>query len=67
MKTKTTKIMGKTVAVYGNRKRVAKNRFGLSMGETFAGLHFGKSSHYLSIPMFASRKFGGVRDIVKSY
>ena len=66
MKTKTTKFMGKTVAVYGKRKRIVKNRFGLSMGETFAGLHVGKTSHYLPMPMFSKRKFGGVRDIVKA-
>lgn len=65
MRTKTTKFMGKTVAVYGQRKRVASNRFGLSLGETFAGLHVGKTSHYLSMPIFTKRKFGGVRDIVK--
>lgn len=66
MKTYTTKVMGKTVAVYGKRKREVQNRYGLSFGETFTGFHFGKTSRYLSIPMFASRKFGGVKDIVKA-
>ena len=65
MKTKTTKFMGKTVAVYGQRKRVEKNRYGLSFGSTFTGLHLGKTSRYLSIPFLSKRKFGGVRDIVK--
>ena len=63
MKTTTFKIAGKTVATTGIRKRVNKNRFGLSMGETFMGLHFGKTSRYLSVPAFAGRKFGGVADI----
>ena len=63
MKTTTIKIMGKTVAVVGNRKRVVRNRFGLNMGSTFMGLHLGKTSRYLSVPVLASRKFGGVADI----
>lgn len=63
MQTTTYKIMGKTVAVTGNRKRVVQNRFGLSKGSTFMGLHFGKTSRYLSIPSLAKRKFGGQADI----
>lgn len=63
MKTTTYKIMGKTVAVTGNRKRVVKNRFGFNKGKTFFGLHFGKTSRYLSIPSLAKRKFGGQADI----
>ena len=63
MKTTTYKIMGKTVAVTGNRKRVVNNRFGLSKGTTFFGLHLGKTSRYLSIPLLANRKFGGQADI----
>ena len=63
MKTTTYKIMGKTVAVTGNRKRVVENRFGLSKGTTFFGLHLGKTSRYLSIPLLAKRKFGGQADI----
>ena len=66
MKTYTTKVLGKTVAVYGYRPRQVKNRYGLSFGETFTGLHFGKGSHYLSVPFFSKRKFGGVNDIVKA-
>ena len=63
MKTYTTKLFGKTVAVYGKRKRVVKNRYGLSFGSTFTGLHLGKTSRYLSIPFLSKRQFGGVRDI----
>lgn len=63
MKTTTFKIAGKTVATTGIRKRVVKNRFGLSMGETFMGLHLGKTSRYLSVPALAGRKFGGQADI----
>lgn len=65
MKTYTTKLMGKTVAVYGKRKREVQNRFGVNLGETFMGVHIGKTSHYLSVPAIAKRKFGGVADIVK--
>ena len=67
MKTYTTKIMGKTVAVYGKRKREVHNRYGVRFGSTFMGLHMGKTSHYLSLPMWVKRKFGGVKDIVKVY
>ena len=67
MKTYTTKIMGKTVAVYGKRARVIRNRFGVSLGSTFMGLHLGKTSRYLSVPAFAKRTFGGVKDIQKVY
>ena len=67
MKTYTTKIMGKTVAVYGKRERVIRNRFGVSLGSTFMGLHLGKTSRYLSIPALAKRTFGGVKDIQKVY
>jgi hypothetical protein len=67
MKTYTTKIMGKTVAVYGKRQRVIKRRFGVNVGSTFTGVHLGKTSHYLSIPMWVKRKFGGVQDIAKVY
>jgi len=66
MKTKTIKMFGNTVAVVGKRNRVASNRFGIKRGETFTGFHFGKTSHYLSLPAFAQRKFGGVNDIVKA-
>ena len=66
MKTKTIKMFGNTVAVIGKRQRVASNRFGIKRGETFTGFHFGKTSHYLSLPAFAQRKFGGVNDIVKA-
>lgn len=64
MKTYTTKFFGKTVAVYGNRKREINNRYGVKFGSTFVGLHMGKTSHYLSVPMWVKRKFGGVKDIV---
>lgn len=63
MKTYTTKLFGKTVAIYGYRPRQVKKRYGLSFGKTFTGLHFGKGSHYLSVPVFSRKKFGGVRDI----
>jgi hypothetical protein len=63
MKTTTFKIMGKTLAIYGYRPRVSKNRFGIGKGSTFMGLHFGKQSHYLSLPALANRRFGGVQDI----
>ena len=63
MKTYTTKLFGKTIAVYGTRKRQVKNRYGLSFGNTFTGLHLGKTSRYLSVPVFSKKKFGGVRDI----
>lgn len=66
MKTYTTKIMGKTVAVYGKRKREVQNRFGVKLGSTFMGVHVGKTSHYLSVPALASRKFGGIADIVRT-
>ena len=66
MKTKTTKILGKTVMVYGYRPRVIRKRYGVKFGQTFTGLHWGKASHYLSFPFLSSRKFGGVRDIVKT-
>lgn len=65
MKTYTTKLMGKTVAVYGKRKREVQNRFGVNLGKTFMGVHIGKTSHYLTVPAIAKRKFGGVADIVK--
>lgn len=64
MKTKTIKVFGKTVAVYGQRKRVVENRYAVSSGSTFNGLHLGKTSHYLSLPVLAKRKFGGQKDIV---
>jgi len=64
MKTKTVKVFGKTVAVYGKRNRGVKNRFGVSRGTTFTGLHFAKASHYLHIPALSKRSFGGVKDIV---
>jgi hypothetical protein len=63
MKTKTIKLFGKTVAVVGKRPRVSKYRFGVSSGSTFMGLHTGKVSRYLHVPMFANRTFGGVADI----
>lgn len=63
MKTKTIRVFGNAMATYGKRKRVAKNRFGIKMGETFTGFHFGKTSHYITLPSFAQRKFGGVNDI----
>jgi hypothetical protein len=63
MQTTTYKVMGKTVAVVGKRPRVVKNRFGFSKGNTFMGLHYFKMSRYLSVPILASRKFGGVADI----
>lgn len=65
MKTKTIKMFGNTVAVYGYRPRLVQKRYGIKRGETFTGFHFGKSSHYVSLPAFSSRKFGGVNDIVK--
>lgn len=64
MKTNTFKIFGKTVATYGKRQRFIQNRFGMKRGSTFMGLHMGKTSHYLSVPALAKRKFGGVADIV---
>lgn len=64
MKTKTVKLFGKTVVVYGFRPRVIKNRYGVSRGTTFTGLHLGKASHYLHIPALSKRSFGGVKDIV---
>ena len=67
MKTYTTKLFGKTVAVYGKRKRVVKNRYGLSFGSTFTGLHLGKTSRYLSVPFLSKRQFGGVRDITRTF
>ena len=63
MKTKTIKLFGKTVAVVGKRPRVNKYRFGVSSGSTFMGLHTGRVSRYLHVPMFANRSFGGVADI----
>ena len=63
MKTTTFKIGRKTVAVTGIRKREVNNRFGFSKGTTFFGLHFGKTSRYLSLPALASRRFGGQADI----
>ena len=64
MKTTTLKLSNKTLATYGIRKRYVKNRFGFSKGSTFLGLHVGKTSHYLSVPMWVKRKFGGQQDIV---
>jgi hypothetical protein len=64
MQTTTIKLFGKTVATYGKRKRFVENRFGMKRGSTFMGLHTGKTSHYLSVPALAKRKFGGVQDIV---
>lgn len=66
MQTKTVKLFGKTVAVVGKRPRVVQNRFGLSMGETFMGIHYFKMSRYLSLPMLAKRKFGGQADITEA-
>lgn len=66
MKTTTYKIMGKTVAVVGKRPRVVQNRFGFSKGETFMGIHYFKTSRYLSIPLLANRKFGGQADITEA-
>lgn len=63
MKTKTLKIFGKTLAVYGKRKRYVENRYAVTKGVTFNGLHLGKTSHYLSLPVLAKRKFGGQADI----
>lgn len=64
MKTYTLKLSNKTLATYGIRPRVKLNRYGFSKGSTFMGLHFGKTSHYLSVPMMVKRKFGGQQDIV---
>ena len=67
MNTYTYKLFGKTLFVYGFRPRVIKNRYGINRGSTFNALHFGKGSHYLSIPALAKRKFGGKQDIVNNY
>jgi len=64
MKTYTLKLSNKTLAIYGIRPRVKLNRYGISKGSTFLGLHVGKTSHYLSVPMWVKRKFGGQQDIV---
>jgi len=64
MKTTTLKLFNKTLATYGIRPRVKLNRYGFSKGSTFLGLHVGKTSHYLSVPMMVKRKFGGQQDIV---
>lgn len=66
MKTTSFKVAGKTVFTYGFRPRVSKSRYGVNVGTTFTGLHLGKASHYLSMPMLVKRKFGGQADIVNT-
>jgi len=64
MKTYTLKLSIKTLATDGIRPRVKLNRYGISKGSTFLGLHVGKTSHYLSVPALVKRRFGGQQDIV---
>ncbi len=65
MQTKTIRILGKTLAVYGIRPRVKKYRFGVSSGDVFTGLHTGLVSRYIHFPILNRRKWGGTKDIKK--
>jgi len=63
-KTKTLKLFNVPLAVFATRTRVYKSRWEFTNGTTFKGVHMGKKSYYVSVPILASRKFGGVADIV---
>jgi len=65
MQTKTIKILGKTLAVYGIRPKGKKNRFGVSSGDVFTGLNTGLVSRDIHFPMLNRRKWGGTKDIKK--
>jgi len=63
-KTKTLKLFNVPLAVFATRTRVYKSRWQFTNGDTFKGVHMGKKSYYISIPMLSSRKFGGTADII---
>ena len=63
-KTKTLRLFNIPLIVLASRSRVYKSRWEFTNGSTFKGVHMGKKSYYVSVPVLASRKFGGVADIV---
>jgi len=63
-RTKTIRLFNVPLAVFATRTRVHKSRWELTNGDTFKGVHMGKKSYYISIPILSTRKFGGVADII---
>ena len=63
-KTKTVRLLNVPLIVLASRSRLYKSRWEFTNGSTFKGIHMGKKSYYVSVPILASRKFGGTADIV---